>query len=334
MQNVDLTYIRRIQSHLRNFKQESHKLFNFSCWYCGDSKKNPKKARGYLYLKDTSFLYHCHNCGKSTNLKTFLKDLDYGLYKEYLKDTLSDSDVKISRDLNKPVIKELKDDIFSPLERIDTLSKKHRAVEYLTSRRIPKKWWNQLYYTPEFNEFTNSILPDKMRNNKNKPRIIIPFYSTNKSIIGYQGRALYDSRVKYITIILNDNEPKFWGLDKVNFNKKFYITEGPFDSMFLENSIAVCGSEISQGLAQLNIEKSNAVIVYDNDPRNKQIVKQYLRSIRNGYSIFIWPDDIEEKDINDCILKGYTASEMQNIIDQRTFKGMRAELELNEWKIV
>lgn len=327
MEPIDLKYILRISSYLRNFKRKSNKLFNFSCWYCGDSEKNPRKARAYFYEKDRACLYHCHNCGKSTNLKKFLSDLDYNLYKEYLKDTLSDDEIKISKDLNKPTLN-LDSSIFNDCDNVENI---RIAREYLEHRKIPKKQWEFLKYTDSFKKFTNKILPGKFKTAGGDPRIIIPFYTSNGLCFGYQGRALYDSKVKYITIILNDNYPKIWNLNNVNLNKRFYLTEGPFDAMFLENSIAVAGSELMSSLKSMTFNKENAVCILDNQPRNKEILTQYRKCISEGYNIFIWPDIFEEKDINECILAGYTASEMQCIIDSNSFSGLTAELKFNEW---
>lgn len=330
MEPIDLKYISQISSYLRNFKRKSDKLFNFSCWYCGDSEKNPRRARGFLYEKDRACLYHCHNCAKATNLKQFLKDIDYNLYKEYLKETLSKEDIKISKDLLKPV-QIVDQNIFNGYLTIDQLKNNHFAKEYLKKRKIPNKYFSNMYFVPAFKKFTNNLLPGKFEKyNYSDPRIVIPFISSNGDIFGYQGRALYDSNAKYITIILNDSYSKIWNLNKVNLNKRFYVTEGIFDAMFLENSVAVCGSELSHGIDSLHIDRSNAVLILDNEPRNKDVLRQYRRAIKAGYKVFIWPEDLE-KDINECVLKGYTGAELQNIIDENSYTGLTAELKFNEW---
>jgi hypothetical protein len=76
------------------------------------------------------------------------------------------------------------------------------------------------------------------------------------------------------------------------------------------------------------------VFIHDNEPRNVDIVKQMNKTIRHGDYIFIWPQNIVAKDINDWILTGTTPSEIQSIIDRHTFNDLRAKLEFEQWKKV
>lgn len=332
MATCDIDFIEQIQSYLRNFKRRSDRLFNFSCWYCGDSEKNRRKARGYLIQRKGSYQYYCHNCNKSTSLKNFLKDLDYNLYKEYLKETLQHKDdFQITADLltKKPTKKQT--GIFDSLPRINQLDNLHFARTFLTKRRIPNKWFTELRFTTEFRKFVNGLLPKKFENDRSEPRIIIPFFDTDGSCFGFQGRAIFKNDLRYYTIMLDEERHKVWGLHRVNFNDRFYVTEGPFDAMFMDNAIAICGSDILAGVHSLS-RSDNAVLVYDNEPRNKAIIEQYQKAIVEGHKICIWPSEITKKDINDMILAGYTASELQHIIDENTFSGLKAQVRLNEWK--
>ena len=86
---------------------------------------------------------------------------------------------------------------------------------------------------------------------------------------------------------------------------------------------------------QLNniADQSKLVIVYDNEPRNPEIVKKISRCLANGYKVCIWPDHIEQKDINDMVLVGgYTGPAIQAIIDQNTFQGLAANMRMQQWK--
>ena len=125
--------------------------------------------------------------------------------------------------------------------------------------------------------------------------------------------------------MLIDDAPKIYGLDKVQKNKSVYITEGPFDSTFISNSIALCG-------ADGDIDKwgvSNPVWIYDNEPRNREILSRISRVIEMGQKVIIWPSTIKEKDVNDMILSGL---DVQSVIESNTYSGLEAKLKFTTWK--
>ena len=159
---------------------------------------------------------------------------------------------------------------------------------------------------------------------RKEPRIVIPLYY-KKGLIGFQGRALGPSKIKYITIILKDGAPKIYGFDQVQEDKPIYVTEGPFDSTFVQNSIALCGAD--GDLDRWGI--SNVVWIYDNEPRNSEIVGRIGNVIDKGESVVIWPTAVTEKDINDMVMSGL---DVQSMIESNTYKGLQAKLKFNTWK--
>ena len=127
--------------------------------------------------------------------------------------------------------------------------------------------------------------------------------------------------------MFNEDAPKIYGLDNIRKDVPVYITEGPFDSTFIRNSIAMCG-------ADADIDRwgiSNAIWIYDNEPRNSEIVRRIGNTIDNGHSVVIWPSNIDEKDINDMINAGHN---VQDLIKSNTHQGLSATLTLNNWKKV
>ena len=70
---VDKKYLRLISSRFRNSKWKNEDLLNHSCPYCGDSEKNPHKARGYHFVYKDTFMYKCHNCGVATGLTQLIE---------------------------------------------------------------------------------------------------------------------------------------------------------------------------------------------------------------------------------------------------------------------
>ena len=122
---------------------------------------------------------------------------------------------------------------------------------------------------------------------------------------------------KYITIVLDSERDKIYGLNNVDWNKKVYVVEGPIDSLFLDNCIATAQSDLRIS------KKDNVILIPDNEPRNKEIVKQIERFINDGYSVVLWPEYVKEKDINEMILSGKSKSEIQKIINENVYSGIK-----------
>lgn len=332
---IDRKYIQLLSPKLDRFSRKNDDLFNFRCPICGDSQKNKYKARGYIFRKKNDLFYRCHNCSVGMTMNNFIKLLDANLHKEYVMERYKSGESGHSN-YEKPktvtdfVLPKFK--IKLDLESIESLEDNHYAKSYLINRKIPKTFFKDLYYAFDFKKFIDKLIPNNGKNLKeNDPRIIIPFYDKNKNLIAVQGRALEaDSRTRYITIKIDEHSPKIYGLERMDKNKKIYIVEGPFDSMFIPNSIAAAGSNLKDLGRYVDI--NNSVIVYDNQPRNKDIVKQLSTTIESGHNVCIWPDKMIFKDINDMILNGINSLDILYIIDQNTFNGLKAKFRLQSWK--
>jgi DNA primase len=335
MSLIDFKYIGLVSSRLQKFKQVKNGLYNFRCPYCGDSQRHKNKARGYIYKLKNDHNYKCHNCGVSRTFTNFLKDLDSSLYDQYVMERYKSGIT--GKNSNTPTPKfDFKKPVFEKKYKIDLptiaeLNTEHPAKLYLQNRKIPEKFLKQLYYCEKFKQWTNDQKYTFESTDQDEPRIIIPLIN-NGQIFGFQGRSLNkNSKVKYITIILDDHHPKIYGLDEIDWNKIVYITEGPFDSMFLDNAIAMVGADIDKMFFITNFE-TEFVMVYDNEKRNKQIVNRIQKAIDLNFPVVIWPPNIIKKDINELILDGMTQSEIMEIIKNNTYFGAIAKLKLNQWK--
>jgi hypothetical protein len=116
-------------------------------------------------------------------------------------------------------------------------------------------------------------------------------------------------------------------MDRVDLNSTVYVTEGPIDSMFLPNAVAILGMN-----HELNPCVNNPVFVLDNEPRNREVIKQYEKLIKNDYRVCIWPDNITQKDVNDMIRSGMSRREVLETINKNIYSGLSAELRLSVWK--
>jgi len=320
MDFVDVKYINILSSRLLKFKKVKNDLYNFRCPICGDSQKNKNRTRGYIYSVKNNTNYKCHNCGLSTTFNNFIKEIDPVLYKEYTfeKFKIGHSGRGSTVDEPKFVFEKpkFKSNIVLPL-----CSEVETASTYLLNRKIdPRKF----YYAEDFSEFVKSFRKPEYKNLRKESRIIIPLYK-DKELIGFQGRSLNSNSIKYITIMLLEEAPKIYGLDEVKKDETVYVTEGPFDSTFIRNSIALCGAD--GDVSKWGI--SDPVWIYDNEPRNVEITKRISKQIERGEKVVIWPNYINQKDINDMVMSGL---DVQSVIESNIYLGLEAKLKFTTWK--
>ena len=321
MDLIDSKFIGLISSRLEKFKKVKPNLYNFRCPLCGDSKKSKSKTRGYIYGIKTNTNFRCHNCGASMSFNNFLKQIDTVLQKQYAMEKFKDGFTGRNFVVEEPEFK-FKAPEFSPKLDLPKASENDAARLYLEKRLIDPKIFN---YTPTFKKWVNTLVPNKFDDIRyDEPRIIIPLIYENQ-LIGFQGRALGPNSVKYITIMLDDDAPKIYGLDKINNEFPVYVTEGPFDSTFVSNSIAMCGADGDVRRWGIN----DPVWVYDNEPRSNEIVKRISNTIDRGEKVVIWPNNINEKDINDMILARH---DVMDVLNSNTYSGLTAQLQFNTWK--
>ena len=322
MDLVDSKFIGLVSSRLTKFKKVKPNLYNFRCPICGDSQKHKNKARGYLYGIKANVNYRCHNCGASMSFSNFLKDMDIVLHKQYVMEKFKDgfAGVKGASAIEEPKFN-FEAPQFKPKLDLPKASANPAAKLYLENRKLdPTKF----YYTDRFKQWTNSLKSTFEDVRYDEPRIIIPLIYLN-TVVGFQGRSLGPSKVKYITVMINDDAPKIYGLDQIRRGTPVYITEGPFDSTFIRNSIAMCGSDGDVGKWDI----SDPIWVYDNEPRNREIVRRISDTIDRGEKVVIWPLSILEKDINDMVLAGH---DVQSVVESNVYSGLKAKLQFNTWK--
>jgi DNA-directed RNA polymerase subunit RPC12/RpoP len=329
---IDLQYILEVSPRLALFKKKSQNLYNFRCPYCGDSAKKRSKARGYFYRVKRDMFYKCHNCGEGKTVGSFLKDIDAELHKRYIVDRYKGSvstNVKEPEFNFKPVV--FPDQSLKGLTRFDKLEKDHPAHQFITKRHL-SQFLDRLYFCPKFYTWVNSLIPNKfdqkLVTSADHPRVVLSFLGADNKMFAFQGRAFGKENPKYITIKLDEKKKKIFGLDRLNLEKHIYIVEGPIDSLFIDNCIAMAGADL-----ELDYDKNKCTVIFDNEPRNTEILKRMKKTIDAGYSIFIWPSEItNEKDINDLVISGYTKQNIQELINDNTYSGLSAKQQFINWK--
>ena len=322
MDIVDSKYIGLISSRLQKFKRVKADLYNFRCPICGDSQKHKNKARGYFYQVKTNTNYKCHNCGASLSFNNFLKQIDSTLHKQYVMEKFKEGHAGGRNFVVEEPKFEFKKPVFRKKLDLPRASEVTIAKEYLEKRKLdPTKF----FFTNKFKQWTNTHKQTFENITRDESRIVIPLYDVDNNLIGFQGRSLGPNSVKYITVMINEEAPKIYGLDRIKTEKPIYVLEGPFDSTLVENSVAMCGSDIDIG----TFGWSDYIWVFDNEPRNREIVNRISKVVNRGDQVVIWPQNVNEKDVNDMILYGH---DVMSMLKSNTYSGLKAKIKFNNWK--
>lgn len=345
---IDRKFLGFVSHKLQLFKQKKTDLYNFRCPFCGDSQNKKSKARGYIYRKANDYFYRCHNCSKSTTFSKFLQEVDSQTHRAYVLERYSQGETK-NHNYEKPTFDDLKGNAFArfaetateepesfttleeiDLESVNELPAGHYARDYIEKRQIPEKFWNEIFFAPKFKDFLDTQFPDHGKEDvPNDDRIVLCYTNEKGEVTNVAGRALSESKIRYVTVKIKD-EKKMFGLHRLRKQDKVYVLEGQFDSFFIPNSIASGDSNLG-GVAEF-LTDVDTVLVYDNEPRNADIVKQISRSIDKGYTVCLFPESTKGKDVNEMIQNGFTSENIQSIIDANTFSGLTAKLKFMSWK--
>ena len=326
---IDQKYLSLISVRLDRFQRKSDKLYNFRCPFCGDSKKSKWKARGFVYVKKGGLFYKCHNCGHGTNMKGLIECVDPNMVKEYTMERfiepINQKNVEPAFKFEAPKFEKKPDydkSVFKPIDG--------DALQYAKDRRLPESLIETLFWVEDSQSLENLDPKYEGRIKDNDPRLVIPFYNVNGKLFALQARAINNNPFRYITVKLDEDHPLVYGLERVDFGKRVYILEGPFDSMFIPNALAVAGADLDRVSTKIN----DCVLVFDNQPRNPQLVKKVEGMIKDGYAVVIWPDNLEEKDINEMVCAGMPIAKITELINRNTFKNSEALLALTRWRKV
>lgn len=331
---IDIKYVEIVSPKLKNYKKKNAYLWNFSCPICKDSKRNSLKARGFIYKIKNSLNYKCHNCGISTSFGNFLKFIDSKLENEYNLEKYK-SNTKIKNTPTPDFFDEFKKENHSVISYLTdkdsciNLPNNHPIRKYLSKRKIPDSHIASLYWVANFKEWVNKHIAPKFASVENDhPRLIIPFYDKNKKLLAIQGRSFGKEIPKYYTIKTDEKNEKIFGLERLNENNTIYAVEGPIDSLFLPNAVAVAGTSFdSKTLLKL---KDKITVVIDNEPRNVEVCKAISKCISLGYAVCLFPTTVKGKDINEIVLK-QPSIDLVKLIETNTYRGLEAEFAFKNW---
>ena len=331
---LDQKYLLLVSNRLPLFKKKKDLTYNCRCIICGDSQKNTRKCRGYFFAYKTDMRYKCYNCDLSLNFSNFLKGQDANLYSQYALEKYSEGHSSVSNTLptikfEEPKFKTSDQKLIDKLlVRLDTLPEDNEAVIFCNKRCIPVERFNEIYFIENIKDIVQ--LNDKYKESirGEEPRLVLPFYDAAGKLTGVTCRAMRGETLRYITVKVQEDVPLIFGMNTVEKNKLVYVVEGPIDSLFIKNSIAVTGTSFGK-LSDLGINTNKLVVVIDNQPRNKDVCKVVEKNIDLGYNVVIWPQIILEKDINEMVIAGKNISK---ILKDNTFSGLTAKAKFYAWK--
>ncbi len=334
----DAEYLNQISYKLERFKQKDRLKWNFRCPFCNDSEKSKLKARGVMKEGKHGLYYFCYNCDKNASFRDFLKFMDPGLFAQYQSDKyrpvirdiseenvdLDLFDIELEMPEKKKVTKEKEAQVVIPIKSLD---EDHFAREYLKARQIPKKAWRRISFSSKL----DSLIDQKKR--RPEPRIVFTCKTLDGEPFAYSGRIIPEYEGLRYKVINLTEKPLVFGMEKIDIDSKVYVVEGPVDSLFLPNCLAACCASLSSIEDILKTHEApvptEMVLVYDNEKRNKDIVKRMMKAVKLGFKICVWPDWVKQKDINLMVLAGLDPLE---IITENTYSGLSAKHKINKWK--
>lgn len=354
MKFIDIKYIRLASVYLQGFKDVGRDTYIFRCPICGDSKKSTSKKRGYLYATNDGAFFKCYNGCDSRSLYNFLAHLSIDLARQYMAETFgatnkpkdedefdgsvfktgrkleqtTDEPVKVKRPKRKSTL--------DTLINLKDLPQGHPAREYAEGRFLPDDV--ELYFAPHLNDTLSTIEAYKERLfTIDYKALVFPLRGIDGTLNYLQARLLFntDGR-RFCTMELEENSPKFWGLDRVDFTRPVYLFEGPIDAMMVDNGVAWAGGNLRQGAKYLEAFcQAGLILVYDADfSSNDQIFIDMLKAVRrDGRSVVIHDKDFGSfKDVNDARKGGWSRKRIQQYLVDKTFTGLKAELKLTTIK--
>ena len=337
---IDHKYIGTLSTRLEKFSRKGDYTYNFRCPICGDSQTHKNKARGYIFAKAGGLFYKCHNCQASMSLGGLIKHVDPNLYSEYNLERYKNGDTgrKAHKEhgfvFKKVVFESSKKDnamrgLLTPLRKLNDT---HPAIQYVQSRKLPKDKYDTLYFVDDSQKLKQFVdgYDDKIVGNES--RLIIPFFDENDELVGLSGRAIDKNPIRYLTIRIKDDVPMIYGQNNVHKDQTIYVTEGPLDSLFLPNAVA-CGNANLKTAADV-LPKDRLVLIYDNEPRNREVMREMKSAIDSGFKVCIWPKSLHHKDINEMMKAlNLTQDELLELINTNTFSGPTALLKFTTWRI-
>jgi hypothetical protein len=314
-------------------------VYNGSCPFCKEGKSYGKKTR-FFYLPEKELTY-CHNCGYSRKTFNFILDVTGKPFNEVINEikNLDYSEVpdKQEKEEVKQVNKSLPDDCINLTDKNQLEFHKNNPIVNVCLNFIKSRRLNTAINKPITYYLS---LVDKVHKN----RLILPFYDSNGDIIFYQTRTLLEKdsyeKPKYLSKV--GAEKSLYGVHNLDlFHDNVYIFEGPIDSFFIKNGLAVCGiqEETNRTFNELQSKQITQLTTFkkiwclDNQWNDNASLKKSSILVDSGEHVFIWPEAFKNyKDLNELCIKFNRDSINPELITKNTYSGLKAKILLTNIK--
>lgn len=312
-----------------------------SCAICREGKSWLKKTRCYYILKKD--LIYCHNCGWSSKSLKWLKEVEHKTFNDIKQDVLDfcGGTIDNSKDINGVCTEE--EVVLIPTLPRDSINLcDSNQIEYYKNNSVIKK---AIKVIKERKLDTAINTPKSfyisLTDFTHKNRLIIPFFDENNKIIFYQTRTILDNDPKERYISKVGSVKSLFNYNNIsNDTENIFVFEGPINSCFCKNSVAVGGIQENSDILFTPKQKEqitkypfvNIVWVLDSQWIDKAALEKSKRLIKQKQKVFIWPKKIGEtnKDFNDLAIK-YNLNEISpKFILKYTYEGVAAEFLLNQ----
>lgn len=291
---------------------------NFSCPYCGDSGDSRKK-RGNFYADTQS--YKCYNGGCGIFKSAIGLYYDFGVARGLTQEEISELKMSAEENRNKkrPLLGSL--DI--------TMLFDEDVSKYMLDRSDFMKRMNLIEAAgspiERYLKRRHQVIDNRFAWDKKREKLYLFNLTADEKIVGLQVRNMESVKgsPKYLTYKLSviwekllkckDDEflkgcrkvdpiSSVFNIGSLDFGREITIFEGPMDSWFWSNSVALCSVE-----NRFPFDVDNIRFFYDWD---KAGLSKSIELLSNGFFVFNWGKFLEENgitknrkwDLNDLVV--------------------------------
>lgn len=283
--------------------KKSTNTYEGGCCICREGNSWGRKRRLYYIVSDNKVC--CHNCGWYGTPIKWVQEVSGLSWSEIYKET-EEYDHVPGLETDTPTTYSVPDIPHDSINMFDT----HQLRYYSNNQHV--KMCLDLIASRRLDTAVNRpkalymSLTDKIHKN----RLLIPFYDVNGKVSHYQSRKIVnDHTPKYLS--KTNSEKTLFNVDNLTDPDHIFIFEGPIDSFFMRDAIAVAGIQDTDKLAltesqQTQLDRymlSKKIWVLDNDETGRSKSKKLLE---RDECVFVWPRELKKyKDFNDiCVQTG------------------------------
>ena len=318
---------------------KSTNTYTGGCPVCREGSSWGRKSRCYYIPKDIKIC--CHNCGWYSKPIDWILEVEKCSYSE-LAQQVDECDYSYGMNIDtKTVVKLPTSDL--PQDSINLFDKSQ--LNYYSDRDVVKQS-AQLIVNRKLNTAINrpKSLYVSLSDPVHKNRLIIPFYDKGGMCSFYQTRTILKTdrdRPKYLS--KQNSEKTLFNYDNVLAStENVFITEGPIDSFFIKNSVAVAGIQERSKQTFTPAQRKQMdklflvqpVWVLDSQWLDNASLMKTKTLLHQGHCVFLWPKDIGQrfKDINDLCLYFNINQVTEKFLLDNTYCGLKGIVKLKQFR--